>query len=42
MFDDGKETGVAGVGTRVGEQREPGYKIPFGESLKCQDKVLGP
>lgn len=31
---------LAGV-TQVGEGRKWGYKIPFGESLKCQDQVVG-
>lgn len=41
-FDNEKVTVLAGVGTQAGEERPWSYHILSGESLKCQDKVLGP
>lgn len=41
-FDNEKMAGLAGVGTQVGEERQWSYQIVFGESLKRQDKLLGP
>lgn len=40
-FDSVKETGLARMET-LGEKRKQGYKVTFGESLKCLDKVLRP